>query len=297
MFETIFIGLSVGSILLLVALGLTITYGTMGVINMAHGELVMVGTYTAVMVRIYFELNIFYAIPAAFLMAALIGLIIERLVVRNLYGRLLDTLLATWGVGILVQQAVRLEFGLTFFDIHIEGLGVGLQRVDIPDVLRETIQLGDIVIQPYRTFIILLTVALVVLTWLLLYRTSHGTKVRAIMRNPDMAAACGIDVKRVNAITFAYGSGLAGVAGVMISGFKTVSPGMGTPMVVDGFMVVVVGGVGSLLGSVVSAGFLGQLNGIFAMLSNDILARAIVFGAVILIIAWRPKGLFNFRGR
>ena len=297
MFETIFIGLSVGSILLLVALGLTITYGTMCVINMAHGELVMVGAYTAVMVRIYFDLNIFYAIPAAFLMAALVGLIIERLVVRNLYGRLLDTLLATWGVGILVQQAVRLEFGLTFFDIHIEGLGVGLQRVDIPDVLRETIQLGDIVIQPYRTFIILLTVALVILTWLLLYRTSHGTKVRAIMRNPDMAAACGIDVKRVNAITFAYGSGLAGVAGVMISGFKTVSPGMGTPMVVDGFMVVVVGGVGSLLGSVVSAGFLGQLNGIFAMLSNDILARAIVFGAVILIIAWRPNGLFNFRGR
>lgn len=297
MFETIFIGLSVGSILLLVALGLTITYGTMGVINMAHGELVMVGAYTAVMVRIYFDLNIFYAIPAAFLMAALVGLIIERLVVRNLYGRLLDTLLATWGVGILVQQAVRLEFGLTFFDIHIEGLGVGLQRVDIPDILRETIQLGDIVIQPYRTFIILLTVALVVLTWLLLYRTSHGTKVRAIMRNSDMAAACGIDVKRVNAITFAYGSGLAGVAGVMISGFKTVSPGMGTPMVVDGFMVVVVGGVGSLLGSVVSAGFLGQLNGIFAMLSNDILARAIVFGAVILIIAWRPNGLFNFRGR
>ncbi len=297
MFETVFIGLSVGSILLLIALGLTITYGTMGVINMAHGELVMVGAYTAVMVRIHFGLDIFYAIPAAFLMAALIGLIIERLVVRNLYGRLLDTLLATWGVGILVQQAVRLEFGLTFFDIHIEGLGVGLQRVDIPDILRETIQLGDIVIQPYRTFIIFLTVALVVLTWLLLYRTSFGTQVRAIMRNPDMAAACGIDVKRVNAFTFAYGSGLAGVAGVMISGFKTVSPSMGTPMVVDGFMVVVVGGVGSLLGSVVSAGFLGQLNGIFATLSNDILARAIVFGAVILIIAWRPNGLFNFRGR
>ena len=219
MFETIFIGLSVGSILLLVALGLTITYGTMGVINMAHGELVMVGAYTAVMVRIHFDLNIFYAIPAAFLMAALIGLIIERLVVRNLYGRLLDTLLATWGVGILVQQAVRLEFGLTFFDVHIEGLGVGLQRVDVPDILRETIQVGDIVIQPYRTFIIFLTVALVVLTWVLLYRTPFGTQVRAIMRNPDIAAACGIDVKRVNALTFAYGSGLAGVAGVMMSGF------------------------------------------------------------------------------
>ena len=297
MAETIFIGLSVGSILLLVALGLTITYGAMGVINMAHGELVMVGAYTTVMVGIYLDLNIFYAIPVAFLTAAVIGLIIERLVIRNLYGRLLDTLLATWGVAILIQQAVRLEFGLAPFGIHIEGLGVGLQKVDVPTILRQTIQVGDVVIQPYRTFIILLTAGLVALTWLLLYRTSFGTQVRAVMRNPEIAAACGIDVKRVNAFTFAYGSGLAGVAGVMMSGFKTVSPGMGTSLVVDGFMVVVVGGVGNLLGSVVSATFLGQLNGIFAALSNDILARAIVFGAVILIIALRPKGLFNFKGR
>ncbi len=297
MAETVFIGLSVGSILLLVALGLTITYGAMGVINMAHGELVMVGAYTTVMVGIYLDLNIFYAIPVAFLTAAVVGLIIERLVVRNLYGRLLDTLLATWGVAILIQQAVRLEFGLAFFGIHIDGLGVGLQRVDVPTVLREIIQVGDIAIQPYRTFIILLTAGLVALTWLLLYRTSFGTQVRAVMRNPEIAAACGINVKRVNALTFAYGSGLAGVAGVMMSGFKTVSPGMGTSLVVDGFMVVVVGGVGSLLGTVVSATFLGQLNGIFAVLSNDILARAVVFGAVIMIIAWRPKGLFNFRGR
>ena len=297
MAETMFIGLSVGSILLLVALGLTITYGAMGVINMAHGELVMVGAYTTVMVGIYLDLNIFYAIPVAFLTAAVIGLIIERLVIRNLYGRLLDTLLATWGVAILIQQAVRLEFGLALFGIHIEGLGVGLQKVDVPTILRQTIQVGDVVIQPYRTFIILLTAGLVALTWLLLYRTSFGTQVRAVMRNPEIAAACGIDVKRVNAFTFAYGSGLAGVAGVMMSGFKTVSPGMGTSLVVDGFMVVVVGGVGSLLGSVLTSGFLGQLNGIFATLSNDILARAIVFGAVILIIALRPKGLFNFKGR
>ena len=297
MWETVFIGLSVGSILLLVALGLTITYGAMGVINMAHGELVMVGAYTTVMMGTYFGLNIFFAIPAAFLMAAFVGLIIERLVVRNLYGRLLDTLLATWGVAILIQQAVRLEFGLALFGIHIDGLGVGLQRVDVPTILRETFEVGGVVVQPYRSFIILLTVALVGLTWLLMYRTSFGTQVRAIMRNPKMAAACGIDVTRINALTFAYGSGLAGVAGVMMSGFKTVSPGMGTSLVVDGFMVVVVGGIGSLLGSVVSAGFLGQLNGIFATLSNDILARAVVFGAVILIIVWRPNGLFNFRGR
>lgn len=297
MFETVFIGLSVGSILLLIALGLTITYGAMGVINMAHGELVMVGAYTTVMVQTHLGLNIFFALPAAFLVAALLGLFIERVVVRNLYGRLLDTLLATWGIAILIQQTVRLEFGLAFFGIHIEGLGVGLQRVDVPAVLREVIEVGDFVIQPFRSFIILLTGALVVLTWWLMYRTSFGTQVRAIMRNPQMAAACGIDVKHVNALTFAYGSGLAGVAGVMMSGFKTVFPDMGTPMVIDGFMVVVVGGVGSLLGTVAAAAFLGQLNGIFATFTNDILARAVVFGAVVLIIVWRPKGLFNFKGR
>ena len=297
MYETVFIGLSLGSILLLVALGLTITYGTMGVINMAHGELVMIGAYTTVMVGTHLGLNIFFALPVAFLVAALLGLFIERVVVRNLYGRLLDTLLATWGIAILIQQAIRLEFGLAFFGIHIEGLGVGLQRVDVPAVLRETIEVGDVVIQTYRSFIILLTIALVIVTWWLVYRTSFGTQVRAIMRNPQMAAACGIDVKRVNALTFAYGSGLAGVAGGMMSGFKTVVPDMGTPMVVDGFMIVVVGGVGSLLGTVAAAGLLGQINGIFATLTNDILARAIVFGTVILIIVLRPKGLFNFKGR
>ncbi len=297
MFETVFIGLSIGSILLLIALGLTITYGAMGVINMAHGELVMVGAYTTVMVQTHLGLNIFFALPAAFLVAGLLGLLIERVVVRNLYGRLLDTLLATWGIAILIQQTVRLEFGLAFFGIHIEGLGVGLQRVDVPAVLREVIQVGDFTIQPFRSFIILMTGALVVLTWWLMYRTSFGTQVRAIMRNPKMAAACGIDVKHVNALTFAYGSGLAGVAGVMMSGFKTVFPDMGTPMVIDGFMVVVVGGVGSLLGTVAAAVFLGQLNGIFAIFTNDILARAVVFGAVVLIIVWRPQGLFNFKGR
>ncbi|MCB2101128.1 MAG: urea ABC transporter permease subunit UrtB, partial [Rhodobacterales bacterium] len=293
----IFIGLSLGSILLLIALGLTITYGAMGVINMAHGEMVMVGAYTAVMVGMYLKLNIFFAIPVAFVVAGGLGFLIERLVVRRLYGRLLDTLLATWGVGILIQQAVRLEFGLGFFDIHIPGLGPGLQKVDVPAVLRETIAIGDVVIQPYRSFIILLTLALAFLTWWLVYKTALGVQVRAIMRNPNMAAACGIDTKRINALTFAYGSGLAGIAGVMMSGFKTVFPDMGSSMVVDGFMVVVVGGVGSLLGSIAAAGLLGQINGIAASLSNDILARAVVFGVVILIIMWRPKGLFSYKGR
>jgi urea transport system permease protein len=297
MLEILFIGLSLGSILLLVALGLAITYGAMGVINMAHGEMVMIGAYVTVLSGIWLGTNIFVAIPLAFVVTALLGLLIERIVVRRLYGRLLDTLLATWGIAILIQQAVRLEFGLSFLGIHIEGLGPGLQKVDVPVMLQGTLSIGGAGINRYRTFIILVTAVLALLTWFLVYRTSLGMQVRAIIRNPKMAAACGIDVTRVNALTFAFGSGLAGVAGVMMSGFKTVFPDMGTPMVVDGFLVVVMGGVGSLLGSVFSAGILGEINGLVAAATNDILARAVVFGVVIAIIVLRPKGLFALKGR
>lgn len=297
MVDVLFIGLSLGSILLLIALGLTITYGAMGVINMAHGDIVMIGAYVTVLSNLYLGLNLFFAIPVAFVVTGLLGWAIERVVVRRLYGRLLDTLLATWGVAILLQQAIRLEFGLSFFGIHIQGLGTGLQNVTVPDILRGTFMIMGAEINSYRTFIILMTAALAAATWWIMYRTSMGTQVRAIMRNPAMAAACGIDVKRVNALTFAYGSGLAGVAGVMMSGFKTVFPDMGTPMVVDGFLVVVVGGIGSLVGSVAAAAMLGQINGVFAAVTNDILARAVVFGVVILIIVLKPQGLFSFKGR
>jgi urea transport system permease protein len=297
MLEVLFIGLSVGSILLLVALGLAITYGAMGVINMAHGEMVMVGAYVTVLSGIWLGTNIFVAIPLAFIVTALLGLLIERVVVRRLYGRLLDTLLATWGIAILIQQAVRLEFGLSFLGIHIQGLGPGLQNVNVPAILQGTFSIAGTDINRYRSFIILVTAILALATWVIIYRTSIGTQVRAIIRNPKMAAACGIDVTRVNALTFAFGSGLAGVAGVMMSGFKTVFPDMGTPMVVDGFLVVVMGGVGSLLGSVLSAGILGEINGLVAAATNDILARAVVFGVVIAIIVLKPKGLFALKGR
>jgi urea transport system permease protein len=297
MLEVLFIGLSLGSILLLVALGLAITYGAMGVINMAHGEMVMVGAYVTVLSGIWFGTNIFIAIPLAFIVTALLGLLIERVVVRRLYGRLLDTLLATWGIAILIQQAVRLEFGLSFLGIHIRGLGPGLQNVSVPAILQGTFEVAGAGINRYRAFIILVTAILALATWFIIYRTSIGTQVRAIIRNPKMAAACGIDVTRVNALTFAFGSGLAGVAGVMMSGFKTVFPDMGTSMVVDGFLVVVMGGVGSLLGSVLSAGILGEINGLVAAATNDILARAVVFGVVIAIIVLKPKGLFALKGR
>jgi urea transport system permease protein len=297
MLEVLFIGLSLGSILLLVALGLAITYGAMGVINMAHGEMVMIGAYVTVLSGIWLGTNIFIAIPLAFIATALLGLLIERVVVRRLYGRLLDTLLATWGIAILIQQAVRLEFGLSFFRIHIQGLGPGLQNVSVPEFLQGTFSIAGADINRYRTFIILVTAILALATWFIIYRTSLGTQVRAIIRNPRMAAACGIDVTRINALTFAFGSGLAGVAGVMMSGFKTVFPDMGTPMVVDGFLVVVMGGVGSLLGSVLSAGILGEIDGLVASATNDILARAVVFGVVIAIIVLKPKGLFALKGR
>lgn len=297
MVEVVFIGLSLASVLLLVALGLAITYGAMGVINMAHGEMVMLGAYVTVFTGLYLHLNILTAIPLAFVFTGIVGYGIERVVVRRLYRRLLDTLLATWGVAILIQQAVRLELGFSFFGTHIPGLGPGLQNVTVPEWLTGAVPLLGAEVNAYRVFIIGVTVVLALVTWLLMYRSSIGIQVRAIMRNPAMAEACGIDTQRINALTFAYGSGLAGVAGVMMSGFKTVFPDMGTPMVVDGFLVVVVGGVGSLIGSVLSATLLGQINGVTAYVTNDVLARAVVFGFVILVLITKPQGLFTMRGR
>lgn len=297
MIEIVFIGLSLASVLLLVALGLAITYGAMGVINMAHGEMVMLGAYVTVFTGLYLHLSILAAVPLAFVFTAVVGYAIEQMVVRRLYGRLLDTLLATWGVAILIQQAVRLELGMAFFGVHIAGLGPGLQNVPVPGWLTGAVTVFGAEINAYRLFIIGVTAVLSLVTWLLMYRTSAGIQVRAVMRNPGMAAACGIDTQRVNALTFAYGSGLAGVAGVMVSGFKTVFPDMGTPMVVDGFLVVVVGGVGSLIGSMLSATLLGQINGATAYLTNDVLARAVVFGFVILVLIARPQGLFTLKGR
>ncbi len=297
MFDIFFIGLSLSSVLLLVALGLAVTYGAMGIINMAHGEMVMIGAYVAVLANIWLGANLFAAIPLAFAATALLGLVVERLVVRRLYGRLLDTLLATWGIAILLQQAIRLEFGLSFFGLHVEGLGSGLQNVPVPQVLQGTLRLFGQDLNIYRMFIVLVTAALAGLTWAVLYRTALGMKVRAIIRNPQMAAACGVDVKQTNAITFALGSGLAGVAGVLMAGFRSVSPDMGATMVVDGFMVVVTGGVGSLLGTIAASGLLGEINALVAIFTNEIAGRAAVLAVVIGVILLKPAGLFTFKGR
>lgn len=297
MIESLFLGLSVASILLLIALGLSITYGTMGIINMAHGELLMIGAYWTVLTRIHLGFSMYLAIPVAFVMATITGAMIEFFIVRRLYHRLMDTLLATWGVAIILQQLIRLEFGLAFFGIHIEGLGPGLQNSGMPPSLQGNFLFFGANLPIFRTFVILVSIALFAVTWAIMYKTSLGTQLRAVTRNASMAAACGVNVKRINTIAFSYGAGLAGIAGVLLSGFESVKPDMGSSFVVDGFLVVVTGGVQSLFGTLFSSVILGEVRAILAVLWNDVLARAAVFAGVILIILIRPQGLFSLKSR
>ncbi|MBD2019882.1 urea ABC transporter permease subunit UrtB [Leptolyngbya sp. FACHB-36] len=278
-------GLSIGSILLLVALGLTVIYGSMGVINMAHGDLIMLGAYVTVFAQQALKLPFLLCLPIAFVITAAIGLAIERVVVRRLYGRLLDTLLATWGIGIVIQQLVRLTFGLS------------LQHVAVPEFLTGEYRIGGVSLQSYRLAVFVVAVVCLGAVLLAIYRTDFGTRLRAVMQNPQISACNGIDVNRVRSLTFALGCGLAGVAGVMVSGFKTVSPTMGAGYVVDSFIVVVVGGASSLLGTVASSALLGGANSLVAWASNDVLAKAALLGLAIVIIRIRPNGLFSAQSR
>ena len=295
--ETFAIGLSIASILFMVAIGLAIIYGTMKVINLAHGEMVMIGAYVTVLASKHLNLSLYFCIPLAFIITAAFGIVIERTVVRRLYGRLLDTLLATWGIALIMQQLIRIHFGLGLFGIQIDGLGSDLQNVPVPAELQQTIHFLGANIPVYRAFIFIVAVALGVVTWWLIYRTRFGTQLRAVSVARNTAAACGVNDKRVNMLAFAYGSGLAGIAGVLVSGFKTVSPDMGTPYVVDAFLVVVAGGVGSLVGTVTSAGMLGEVQSFVASWLNDVYGRTVLFAVVIAILLFRPQGLFVGKSR
>ncbi len=293
MLGSILSGLSIGSVLLLVALGLTVIYGSMGIINMAHGELVMLGAYVLVMLGAYvtvfserfLQLPFLLCLPLAFVVTALLGLLIERVVVRRLYGRLLDTLLATWGIGIILQQVIRLTFGPE------------LQNVSVPGFLTGEYRLSGVSIQSYRLAVFLVALALLVIVLLILYRTDFGTRLGAVTQNSQISACNGIDVNQVRYYTFALGAGLAGVAGVMVSGFNAVSPTMGANYVVDSFIVVVVGGVSSLIGTVASSALLGSINSIVAWMSNDVLAKVVLLGLAIVVIRFFPKGLFAPQSR
>lgn len=281
----LFIGLSIGSVLLLVALGLAIIYGAMGVINLAHGEFVMLGAYATWLLQSMLGLSLLPCLFLVFLMVAAAGWAVERTVVRFLYRRPLDTILATWGIGIMLQQAVRLA------------AGADLRYVQTPDLLSGSIDLAGVAIPSYRLFILAFAAALLGLTWFVVQRTEFGMKLRAVTQNREMASCTGIDSARVFSLTFAFGSGLAGLAGALVAPIKSVAPDMGSNFVVDAFMVVVVGGVGSLFGTVASSGLLGGGTAGFAFLLNDTLAKALVFLGVIVLVRFRPQGLFAAPGR
>jgi urea transport system permease protein len=281
----IFTGLSIGSILLLVALGLAIIYGSMGVINLAHGEFVMLGAYGSWFLQSMFGVPFLPCLVLVFLMVAAAGWLVERGIVQFLYHRPLDTILATWGIGIILQQAIRLS------------AGAELRYVQTPDWLSGSVDVFGVVVASYRLFILAVTGGLLVLTWYVVQRTEFGMKLRAVTQNREMASCYGINAPRVFGATFAFGSGLAGLAGALVAPIKSVSPDMGTSYVVDAFMVVVVGGVGSLIGTVASSGLLGGGSAAIAFVLNDTLAKALVFLAVVVLVRFRPQGLFADRGR
>jgi len=375
--DGIFNGVSIGSILLLAALGLAIVFGLMGVINMAHGELMMLGAYTTFVVQNafraiggpLFEVYIFFALMAAFLVAALVGLLLERGVIRHLYGRPLETLLATWGVSLILQQFVRsvnwvLVFGLLLFCIlyfggqwiarrrpdfdrikgwvmtlllalsgaialiasnvlaRTYGLAVtqpwfGAQNKDVtaPAWLRGGIPLGNYQLPYTRLFIMILTVLCVLGVYWFLNRTAWGLRIRAVTQNRSMSACLGIPTRTVDALTFALGSGLAGIAGCALSLLGSVGPNTGQNYIVNTFMVVVVGGVGKLIGTIVGAmaigiadyiigtGMLANLTNIpflkdfFTFFATTSMAKVMVFALIVLFLQFRPAGMFPQKGR
>jgi len=276
----LFAGLSIASILLMIALGLAIIYGAMGVINLAHGEFVMLGAYTTWALQTYAGLSILVAIPIVFFVVGAIGWLIEKIIVQRLYHRPLDTILATWGIGIILQQIVRLTIGSD--SLFVKG----------PDILTGNIQIGGVVMSNYRIFVIIFSLAVLAATWALMTRTEFGMKLRAVIQNRRISECYGIEAKNIYSITFAYGAGLAGVAGVLITPLFSTIPTMGTGLVVDAFLVVIVGGLGSLLGAATAAVLIGEATAIFSMLFNDTLGRIAVLAGIIVLIRFRPRGLF-----
>ena len=290
----VFSGFSTASILLLAALGLAITYGLLGVINMAHGELIMIGAYTTYVVQSlfktylgsYVDWYLIAAIPAAFLVSALIGMLIERTVIRPLYGRQLETLLATFGVSLILMQLVRMIFGA--------------QNVEVSNIswLSGGIALSPSLMLPYnRIAIIVFTVAVLLLLVYLLNKTRFGLFVRAVTQNRQMARAVGIRSSRIDMLAFGLGSGLAGLAGCALAQVGNVGPDLGQNYIIDAFLVVVVGGVGQVWGAVLAALGLGISGTVLEIGMGAVLAKIILLVLVILFIQKRPQGLFAIKGR
>ncbi|ACY98778.1 MULTISPECIES: urea ABC transporter permease subunit UrtB [Thermomonospora] len=280
------IGLSIGAVLLLIALGLTFTFGQMGVINMAHGEFIMVGAYTAYMLQDWAGTQAAaVALPVAFALAGAMGWVLERAAIRHFYGRPLDTLLLTWGVSLVLQQAARDIFGAPNV------------QVVAPTWLSGGVHIGGTVIPYNRLFIMALAAVCVVGIWLYMNRSAQGRRMRAVMQNRRLAACSGVATGRVDQLTFFIGSGLAGVAGVALTLIGPVGPSLGTYYIVDAFLVVVVGGLGQLRGAVLAALALGMLNSFAEFWTNASLAKVIVFAAIVAFLQLRPQGMFVLRSR
>jgi len=320
-FGTIFRGLSLGSILLVVALGLAITFGLMGIINMAHGEMIAVGAYTCYVIQnifgagfgfaIILPFNIFgkplgfglhlpglnatgklyesyflFALPLSFIMAALAGWVLERTVIRFLYRRPLESLLATWGVSLVMQQCFRMVFGANNVQVNSPAWLLGHFSID------------DVSFDYNRVFVICFAMLIVYGTWLLLTKTPLGLLIRAVMQNRDMASCLGVRTQRVNMLTFSFGSGLAGLAGAFLSQIGNVGPSLGQTYIVDSFMTVVMGGVGSIVGTVCSAFGIGTADEVLQQTTGSpVTGKIVVLLAIILFLQWKPGGLFTSRSR
>ena len=293
LFSNVFNTLSLGSILLLIALGLAVTFGLMRVINMAHGEFIMAGAYAAyvtqnVFLKIapqYKDWFLLAAIPVAFAVTALLGCLLEWTIIRRLYSRPLDTLLATWGVSLMLQQAARSIFG---------PLGV---NVSTPSWLDGAAKMDNLVLPYSRLFIMGLALLCLFAMWVFLYHSQPGRRIQATMQNREMAACLGISTRRVDALAFSIGSGLAGVAGCALTLLSSIDSNVGSKYIIDSFMVVVLGGVGQLAGAFAGALGMGALNTVWEYETTASLGKVLTFVCVILFLQWKPQGLVATRSR
>lgn len=278
-------GFSVVAILVIAALGLAIIFGVAGVINMAHGEMIMLGAYTAAVVG-KLGGNTFVAIPVAFVVVGFLGLLIERGVIQWIYDRPLETLLATWGVGIILQTVVKLVFGPELYYVGAPKVLLGGFRL-----------IGRLPFPYYRLFLIVTAIVLLALVFFVIYRTDFGLKVRAVRRNRAISGCLGIDTARVDMMIFVFGSGLAGIAGAVLAPIKSVSTTMGFPYAVDSFMVLVLGGVGNLWGVLAGSGVIGEAETILSFIFNNVIGRLLVFLFIVIIIRVVPRGIFGYYER
>lgn len=294
MIGNVFYGISLGSVLLLTALGLAITFGLMGIINMAHGELLMIGAYTTYVCQILFrkylpgafDAYLLVALPASFMVAGAVGIALERTVIRWLYGRPLETLLATWGISLILMQAVRTIFGAQNVEVSNPSWMSGGVTV-----------LGTLVLSYNRIVIIFFSLFVVAGVWLILNKTRLGLFVRAVTQNRRMADCTGVATGKVDMLTFGLGSGIAGLGGVALSQLGNVGPDLGQSYIVDSFMVVVLGGVGQLIGTVIAALGLGEINKFLEPVAGAVMAKIVILVFIVVFIQRRPQGLFAQKGR